>query len=154
MANKIEDLFIYKSCTPSSLIGSNIIQFSYKSPLGVHDQKPLVYVTEIKYDRFFGINLNYDVGELQKAIATLQNSINPFLEKEYFKKYPENKKKLQESKKTFERSLITEQEYKDFMLKFPKKDLEIFKIQSVNMSAMRQYIYSRMTAVSRLVYKT
>lgn len=153
MANKVEDLFIYKTITPSSLLNTNIIRFSYKSPDGVHDKEPLVYVTEKRFDRFFGINLNYDVKELQEAVLNVQNLITPYLEKEYFKKYPENKKKLQETKQTFNKSLITEDEYKEFMNRFPKKDLEVFNIQTTNMGAMRQYLYSRMTSVSKLVYK-
>lgn len=154
MANqKIEDLFIYRSLSPSSLSLSNIIQFSYKSPDGVHDKKPLVFVTEKLSDRFYGINLNYDVGEIQEAIQNLTVQIEPHLEKEYFKKYPDNKKKLQESKQTFNKSLITEQEYKEFMQRFPKKNLEVFQIQALNMNAMRQYLYSRMNSVSKLVWK-
>lgn len=154
MANfKIQDYFIFKSVSPSSMEVDNILQFSYKSPNGVHDKKPLVLVHEKRGDRFYGINLNYDMSELNEAVSILENKILPFIEEVYYKKYPENKQKLLETKQTFNKSLVTEQEYKEFMKKFPKNDLEMFQVSNKNMNACRQYLYQRMTSVSKLNWK-
>jgi len=151
---KIEDYFIFKNVTPSSMQQDNILQFSYRSPNGVHDTKPLTIVTEKLSDRFYGINLNYDMRELNEAVTNLENKLLPFLEKAYYKKYPDNKKKLNEEHIKFTKSLITEVEYHEFMKTYPKKDLEQFEIRGRNMDAMRCYRYDRMTAVSKLIWKT
>lgn len=150
---RIEDYFIFRSVSPSSLQVDNLIQFSYKSPNGVHDTKPIVLVHEKHGDRFYGINVHYDANVLNEAITNLENQMLPFLEKEYFKKYPDNKKKLNEQKITFNKSLITEKEYKEFMRNYPKRDLEEFMVANKNMEAMRQYRYDRMASVSKLVWK-
>ena len=131
----------------------NILQFSYKSPKGVHDNKPMVLVHERLGDRFYGINLNYDMSELNEAVTNLENTLLPFLEKEYFKKYPENKQKLNETHQKFNKSLITEAEYHEFMRRFPPKQLEVFQVNKKNMDACRCYRYDRMNAVSKLVWK-
>ena len=39
---RIEDYFIMKGVNPSSMTEGNILQFSYKSPKGVHDNKPKI----------------------------------------------------------------------------------------------------------------
>ena len=148
-----EDYFVYKNVNPGSMQENNIVTFSYKSPNGIHDNSPMVIVTDKQSDRFYGINLHYDPRPLDEAMKNIENKILPFLEKEYFNKYPENKQKLNEQKIKFHKGLITEQEYHQMMLKFPKKDLEVFKFSTINKEAMRCYIYHRMTAVSRLVWK-
>ena len=154
MANfKIEDYFTLRSVNPSSMTEGNIIQFASKSPRGVHDQKPLVLVHERQGDRFYGINFNYDMRELNEAVTNLENSLLPFLEKEYFKKYPENKQKLNETHQKFNKSLITEAEYHEMMRRFPPKQLEVFQVNNKDMEACRCYRYDRMTAVSKLLWK-
>lgn len=151
---RIEDYFIMKGVNPSSMTEGNILQFSYKSPKGVHDNKPMVLVHERLGDRFYGINLNYDMSELNEAVTNLENTLLPFLEKEYFKKYPENKQKLNETHQKFNKSLITEAEYHEFMRKFDQKKLRIFEVKNKNMDACRCYRYDRMTAVSLLEFKS
>lgn len=154
MSFKIEDYFDLRNVSPSSMNVDNIIQFSYASPRGIHDQKPLVLVHEKLSDRFYGINLNYDMIELNEAVTNLETEILPFLEKEYFKKYPENKQKLNETHQKFNKSLITEQEYSMFMRNFDKKKLEMFRVNNKNMTCCRQYRYDRMTAVSKFYFKS
>ena len=151
---KIEEYFNYKSVTPSSLQQDNVIQFSYKSPKGVHDETPLVLITEKLVDRCYGINIHYDMSELNEIVTNIENELLPFLEKEYYKKYPDNKKKLQEQRIKFNKSLITEQEYHEMMNRFPKRDLEVFRIQNYNLENMRCYLYKRMTSVSKLIWKS
>ena len=154
MAFRIEDYFILKSVNPSSLQESNLIQFAYKSPRGVHDTNPVILVHEKMSDRIYGINTHYDPNVLDQAMKNLEDRILPYLEKEYFKKYPDNKKKLNEERKKFEKSLITETEYHEFMRSYPKKELEVFNVSNKDMSAMRCYKFDRMNSVSRLVFKT
>jgi hypothetical protein len=150
---KLEDYFQYKNVTPSSLAEDNLILFSYRSPNGVHDKNPLVIVTERQSDRVYGINLHYTMDQLQAIVTNIQNDIGAYLEKEYFKKYPENKQKLNEERRKFGKDLITEAEYKEWMRRYPKKMLEQFQMSTLNKSAMRCYLYSRMTSVSKLTWK-
>lgn len=152
--SKVEDYFIFKSVSPTSLQVDNLIQFSYKSPAGVHDNKPIILVHEKQSDRIYGINVHYDPNILTQAVDGLEQKLLPFLEKAYYKKYPENKQKLNEQHIKFNKSLITEEEYHDFMQSYPSRDLEQFLVQNKDMNAMRQYKYDRMTAVSKLVWKT
>ena len=152
--SKIEDFFTFKSVSPSSLQQDQLIQFSYKSPAGVHDKKPIILVHEKLSDRVYGINVHYDQSVLNEAVESLEERILPFLEKAYFKKYPENKDKLSKENIKFNKGLITEAEYKEFMRNYPSKELEQFLVTNKNMDAMRCYKYDRMTAVSRLVWKT
>lgn len=154
MSFKIEDYFQFLNVNPSSMTVDNILQFSYKSPRGVHDQKPLVLVHEKLGDRFFGINLHYDMREMNEAVTNVENLILPHLEKEYLKKYPENKQKLNETHQKFKKSLITEAEYHDFMKNFPKNKLEVFQVNNKNMDSCRCYKYDRVTSCSKLVFKS
>lgn len=150
---KLEDYFAYKNVTPSSLAENNLITFSYRSPNGVHDQSPLVIVTEKQADRIYGVNLHYTMNELQFIVEKIQNDVMQYLEKEYFKKYPENKQKLQETRQKFGKNLITEKEYKEWMRRYPKKLLEQFQMSTLEKPAMRCYLYQRMTSVSKLSWK-
>lgn len=151
---KPENFFIFRSVSPSALVQNNLITFAYKSPAGVHDGNPLVFVTEKRMDRFYGINIHYDMSEMQDIVTNTDKKVMQFLEKEYYKKYPENKKKLNETRQKFNKGLITEDEYKEFSLKIPKNDLERFSISGYTMDNMRCYIYQRMNYVSKLVWKT
>lgn len=150
----ITDYFNLKNVTPSTLQPGNLIQFSYASPTGVHDKMPIILVHEKKSDRVYGINTHYDQSVLDQAMKSIETKILPFLEKEYFKKYPENKKKLNETHQEFHKGLITEDEYKKFMRNYPSRDLETFQAEDFDMNAMRQYRFDRITACSRLVWKT
>ena len=98
--------FEYKKITPSSLVQDNLIYFNYKSPNGVHDKTPLVYVLEKRLDRVFGLNVHYDAGELFELINTTELKINKTLENEFFKKYPAAKKELQEKRLKFSKDLL------------------------------------------------
>lgn len=154
MANfNIQEYFTYKSVSPSSLQQDNIIEFNYRSENTIHDKRPLVLVHEKLSDRFYGVNLNYDMSEVQEAMDNLNARILPFLESEYYKKYPDNKKKLLEENKKFDKSLITEDEYKEMMRRYPSRELEEFLVKNKNMQAMRCYKYQNMTGVSKLTWK-
>lgn len=150
---KLENYFAYKNVTPGSLAADNLIFFSYRSPKGVNDKNPLVIVTERQSDRIYGVNLHYTMAELQNIVTNVQEDITSYLEEQYFRKYPENKQKLQEQRQKFGKNLITEKEYTEWMRRFPKKMLEQFQMSTLNKEAMRCYLYERMTSVSKLTWK-
>lgn len=154
MANfKLEDHFRYSSVTPSSLQQGQLVNFSYTSPDGITDKKPLVYIHEKRIDRFYGLNLHYDMTHFTEILTKQNLMINEFLEKE-FKKNPEFREKLlKEHKNIFDRSMVTPEDYKKWMNFYPTKNFELFVIENYSMQYMRQYRYDRMTNVTKLVFK-
>ncbi len=149
----LSTFFLLKSITPSALVQDNLITFSYKSPVGVHDKNPLVFVLEKRLDRIFGLNLHYDMNDFQDIIEETTEKINNFLETEWYKKFPEKKKELKESKEEFSREMIDEKLIKEFERRIPKRDLETFFYSPKNDSILRTYLYKRMTKVSKLTFK-
>lgn len=150
---RVEDYFNHTSVSPAALIQGQIIQFNYKSPDGVTDKKPLVYVFEKRIDRFFGINLHYDMSYFTEIIENKNAEINNYL-KEIFVRDKENKEKLyKEHNGVFTKELITEDQYREFMINFQRRKLEEFIIANPDMKIMRNYLYSRMNNVTKLVYK-
>jgi len=150
---RLEDYYTFKNVTPRSLEQDNLVFFSYHSPNGVHDKTPLVYVLEKQLDRFYGLNLHYDSLELQEVIQNIQVKTNTFLEKEWYKKYPEKKKQLKESKAKFTKQLLEPKDLKEFSNRFPKRDLEKYVLKRKNTDTMRCYLYVRMNQVSKLIFK-
>jgi len=155
MAKKlgIPDFFTAKDVTPSSLQQSNLISFSYKSPNGVHDKAPLVWVVERQFDRIYGINLHYDMIEFNDLLESTYNKINILLEKEFYKKYPDKKQLLQKKKIKFDKQLLEVKDLTDFKRRISNNDLEKFSIFGQNSDAFRCYLYSRMNRVSKLIWK-
>lgn len=145
--------FEYKKITPSSLVQDNLIYFNYKSPNGVHDKTPLVYVLEKRLDRVFGLNVHYDAGELFELINTTELKINKTLENEFFKKYPAAKKELQEKRLKFSKDLLQEADKKEFAKRISRKDMEQFLLRGKNSETLRTYLFTRMNNVSKLVWR-
>ena len=115
----------------------------------------MAFVYEKRSDRIFSINLNYELAGLNEIVTVLETKVLKYLEQQYFKEFPDNKKKLQEEHKEFTKSLITESQYSKYMLSYPKKsELEVFEMKNIDMNACRQYIYSNMTNVRLLSFRT
>lgn len=151
---KLEDHFRYSSVSPQSLQQGQLLSFSYTSPQGVTDKKPLVYIHEKRIDRFYGMNLHYDMTHFTEILTRQNQMINEFLEKEFRKNQEYREKLIKEHQNKFDRSLVTEEDYKKWMNFYPKRNFEQFVIQNVDMQFMRQYRYDRMTSVTKLIFKT
>jgi hypothetical protein len=146
--------FIYNNVRPASLVQDNLIYFSYQSPEGVHDKMPLVLVLEKQLDRLYGINVHYDSKQLLEIITNTQKKIIKLLEAEYYKKYPDNKKRLLKEHRKFDLSLLVEEDVKEFSKKINKKDYDQFLLKRRNDDTMRCYLYKRMNNVSKLTWRT
>jgi len=150
----VKEFFTFKRITPRTLQQGNLIQFSYHSPENeIHDPNPLVYVIEKRMDRFFGFNVHYDSNQLVEIIDNANERIDFTLQKEWLKKDRNNRKKLNEAGGEFNRGFIDKKDFKTIVRRIPNKDLEQFLLQDTNVETLRQYIYKRMNAVSKLVYK-
>jgi hypothetical protein len=150
---KLAQLFEYRNVTPSSLEKGQLVYFKYKSPNGVHDKSPLVYVLDKTFDKIYGINVHYDMGEIQDICDQVQDKVNLFLENKWYSKHPEKRKELQQKRIEFDPSLIDQKELAEFKRSINKKDLEIFNLQGYSPDAFRSYLYKRMNNVSKLVWK-
>lgn len=150
---KVEKIFTFKNITPSGLKSGNLIFFNYKSPEGVHDRTPLVYISTKSFDRCFGFNVHYDSKEYQNILNNINWKVNPILEKEWYKAYPERQKQLKEKKLKFDKSLIEKEDLKKYEKKIQRKDLEIFDLTKINKDTLRTYLFKRMNGVSKLVFK-
>jgi len=148
----VRDFFTTQRVTPSSLQQSNLIQFSYHSPDGVHDNMPLVYVVEKRRDRFYGFNLHYDSNQLVELIDNKNFQVDTLLENAWAK-VPKNKKRLIESGEEFNRGFIEKKDFKLITSKIQKKVLEQFLIENLNVDTLRIYLFKRMNAVSKMIYK-
>ena len=147
---KLTDYFLLRNVTPSSLQQDNLINFSYKSPNGVHDKNPLVLVVEKRLDRIFGFNLHYDMKEMDEVLINTYNKINATLEKEYYRKYPEKRSELRKKKLKFDKTMLTPEDLKTFSRRVNRKDLEQFLVKNKDMAAFRCYLFKRMNKVSKL----
>lgn len=151
---KVEDYFNHMSVSPSGLTQGQIVQFNYNSPNGQSDNKPLIYVYEKRIDRVYGINLHYNMAHFTEILQKIENQVTKFL-KEQYERNPENRKKLiEEHKNQFSNSLISIEEYNKYMINYPRKQLEEFVVATQDFKNMRQYLYTRMSSVTKLVYKS
>lgn len=151
-AFKLTDYFMLRNVTPGSLQQDNLITFAYKSPNGVHDKNPLVIVVEKRLDRIFGFNLHYDMTEMDEVLINTYNKINTFLEKEYYRKYPEKKNELRKKRMKFDKSMLQPDDLKTFSRRVNRKDLEQYLIKNKDMTAFRCYLFKRMNKVSKLTW--
>ncbi len=145
--------FEYKKITPRALVQDNLIYFSYKSPNGVHDPAPLVYVLEKQNDGIYGLNIHYDSTQLFEIIDNTSAKINSILEKEFNKKYPDRKKQLQKERVPFDKSLLEASDKKIFARKIMRRDLEQFLLRNKSDFTFRHYLFVRMNNVSRLNWR-
>lgn len=149
---KLEDIFNYLNVSPSGVTKGNLVSFKYKSPNGVHDNAPLVYVLDKTFDKIYGLNLHYESYELQDLTESIDEKVNNFLENKFYSKHPEKRKELREQKILFDKTLIDPKDFIEFKRSFNKRDLEVFpELQGQN--NFRSYLYKRMNNVSKLVYK-
>jgi hypothetical protein len=151
---KESQYFIRKNVTPGSLLPDNLISFAYKSPAGVHDKSPLVIVLEARNDRIFGINLHYDMQEMDELLGNQINAFRKAMEIEWYKKYPKKKQELKKNGQGFDLPLVDKKDWAQLCRRIPRKVMEQFPYSSKDSRALRCYLYPRMTRVSKLVWKT
>jgi hypothetical protein len=150
---EIKKLFEYRNVTPSGLTQGNLIYFKYKSPNGVHDNAPLVYVVERRIDRLYGFNIHYEMNELQELVDNVKDKVDTFLENKWLSKHPDKRQELREDRAEFDQSMVDQKELIQFKRSFNKKDLEIYQLHNLSTDNLRCYLYKRMNNVSKLVWK-
>jgi hypothetical protein len=163
--HNIKYFFDFKSTSTGLILPGMIIQFNYRSPDGVHAVKPLVYVLEAEQDRIWGMNLHYklsllgDMVDLKKEELSkgypLQPIAKPVDPKEAAKVLPSqlNQKhvpSLPETKDTLKDKISQPQPEQK---RAPQKLLEHFTITNPPKHILRNYLYPRMSGVTKLIFK-
>lgn len=169
----LKSFFNYKSLSISQITPGMIISFSYRSPEGVHDKAPLIYVIEAEQDRVWGINLHYKFALLGEAIqikrAELQKDYPPAQEKketeqtpiqptDNYKPRPEqlNQKyipSLPEFKETLKPTADPKPKGPVKKTTPPLQLLEKFVLSSQPKEFLRNYLYTRMGSLQKLEFK-
>lgn len=149
----VRKFFNFKMVSPTSLKATNLISFSYRSPNGVHDRHPLVYVSSKERDRFYGFNVHYDGEQLTEVLQNVTDKIDEQLGEEYFEKYPEKQKEFKKKRLLFTKDVLSKQDLKEFSRKIYNPELEQYELDNSNVETLRCYLFKRMNQVSKLVYK-
>lgn len=145
--------FTRKNITPGALLPNNLITFAYRSPKGVHDKNPLVLVMESRVDRVFGINLHYDMQEMDELLTNQLAQFKSEMELQWYKKYPAKKKELEKNNEEFDYALVEKNDFMTLMRRIPRPVMEQFTVVNTDVRALRCYLYTRMTRVSKLIWK-
>lgn len=136
--------FNYKSVSPSAIIPGSLIEFSYRSPEGIHDKKPLVVVLSVEGDRCWGLNLHYKFQLIEGLIANKFQDINTYIQTNPNKQEETLREKVEEIK----------QQKKLEYLNSPKPTLlESFSLKQEPTTILRNYLYTRMSGIQKLSYK-
>ena len=168
----LKAFFDFKSISTGGIRPGMLVSFSYRSPDGVHDTKPFVYILENQNQRIVGLNLHYNYQIVKFLIEQKDDEIANFL-----KNSPEYKKQLNIlSKPTTEdlgetetvSSVSSVATIKDNTGKKEVKpedsiDLKKIRISSLLLesyvykeksdSLIRTYLFQRMSSVYKMSYR-
>lgn len=161
----LKNFFNFKLINKGQIIPGSILQFNYRSPEGVHDTSPLIYVLESEQDRVWGLNLHYKFVLLGEAIQLKKDEIQkahpqqpketPIEPIDNSKPHPEqlNQKhipSLPEFKKTLG---VDKQIIQPKPIVIPNQLLEHFTLTNQPKELLRNYLYPRMSNIQKLVFK-
>lgn len=157
--------FDARTASPSAVKIGNLIQFNYKSPDGVHDGKPIVFVMENKGDRIVGLNLHYQMPVLAQLVLMKEEQLREFMENsQEYKNYMKTQggdstptEELQESPGLPNPVDIKAKQvaFDTKKVRYPQVLLEDFTNNEVNASKeiFRVYLFKRMSSLTKLLIK-
>ena len=161
--------FNFKPIPTSQILPGMLVQFNYRSPEGVHDVKPLIYVLEVEQDRVWGINIHYNFKLLEGIVADKINvlsKVKPTEKQETGKetvKTDPTPRQEQLNKKNIlsqdENEAILNKDDKKTITKevkptYPIQLLETYTLQTIPSNILRNYLYTRTSGVNKLTFKT
>lgn len=161
--------FNFKPISNNQILPGMIVQFNYRSPEGVHDVKPLIYVLEVEQDRIWGINIHYNFKLLEGIVADKINVLSKVkptekqeTDKETLEKDPTPRQEQLNKKNILsqgENEAILNKDDKKVITKevkpvYPQKLLETYTLQTIPSNILRNYLYSRTSSVNKLIFKT
>lgn len=165
----LKSFFNFKPISVSQITPGTLIQFNYRSPDGINDKAPLIYVLESEQDRVWGLNLHYKFVLLGETFQLKKNEIlklnpNQFNKKETPVKdegniNPNPKPEQLNSKHIpslpeFKKTLgVDKNETKPKQIIIPNQLLETFTLTQQPKELLRNYLYPRMSNIQKLSFK-
>ncbi len=167
----LKSFFDFKPVNANQIIPGMILQFKYRSPEGVHDVSPLIYVLEAEQDRIWGLNLHYkfallgeviqdkrgELAKTQPSQETEKPEVKPVsgdptprpeqLNQKYVPSLAETKAVLA---KTQPAAVVPEQKKK---IIYPPQLLEHYTLINQPKELLRNYLYPRISGLQKLVFK-
>lgn len=140
----IKLFFDFKAIGVNQIYPGMLIQFNYRSPEGIHDKGPLIYVLEVQSDRVYGLNIHYDFKLMQQVVTTKD------IELLSYKPNP-TQPTSGETKGTGD--LPTVDEIKKTMKTIPPGLLEKYTLINQPTFILRNYLFTRMSSIVKLIYK-
>jgi hypothetical protein len=167
----LRSFFDFKPVNANQIIPGMILQFKYRSPEGVHDVSPLIYVLEATQDRIWGLNLHYkfallgeviqdkrgELAKTQPSEETEKPEVKPALGDPTPRPEQLNQKyvpSLAETKAILAKGqpVPAEPEQKKKII-YPPQLLEHYNLVNQPKELLRNYLYPRISGVQKLVFK-
>ena len=162
----LRNFFDFRSVSTGQIQPGMLLQFNYRSPAGVHDVKPLIYVLEAEQDRIWGVNLHYKLDLLGKVVDLKKIEVNkgyptvPVVAQPKIEGDPSKVLPIQINQKHIPSLPEFKEALKDKLpqpvgttKKVPIQLLEQFTLASPPKELLRNYLYPRMTSLTKLVFK-
>jgi hypothetical protein len=150
----LSSFFNFKPISPGQIYPGNLIQFNYRSPEGVHDKKPLVYVLEVEGDRIWGINLHYKffllsnlIQDKIKLVEGVKQATNTSPEPTPGQLNKPHIPNLSEIKKELDSKSIPNNN------KISPQLLEQHQLSTIPSDILRNYLYTRISGLQKLIFK-
>lgn len=141
----IKYFFDFKSIGTNQIFPGMLIQFNYRSPEGIHDKGPLIYVLDVYSDRVYGLNLHYDFKLLQQIVTTKDIELLGYKPKENPNPVSPQDQKVG--------TLPTVDEIKQTIKTIPQGILEKYTLNNRPTFILRNYLFTRMSGIVKLIYK-
>lgn len=166
----LKSFFDFKASGANQLKPGMIVQFRYRSPEGVHDVSPLIYVLEAEQDRVWGINVHYKLALLGEAVqikkAEIQKTHPTQQKQEEVPIEPSEVSAKPRPEQLNQKHIPSLPEFKDTLkvgerpkgpekkVVYPTQLLEHYTLTQQPKELLRNYLYSRMSSIQKLVFKT
>jgi hypothetical protein len=161
----LKSFFNYKPISSGQIIPGMLLSFNYNSPGGVHDRSPLIYVLEAEQDRVWGLNLHYQFILLGESVQTKRaeissitpeknqpiqqtNNLDPKVRPEQLN--GKNIQSLPEFKQTLG---VNNQPLTQQKPTYTPQLLEHYTLAQQPKEILRNYLYTRVSGLQKLVFK-
>jgi len=157
--NNIGQFFDLKRSNPNSLKPGMLYMFEYNAD-NIHDQRPLIWVLEVKSDRIWGLNLHYDLKILADILKFKESEIKGSTLKEKQKIQDEKLRqdKLKGKDLSEKNPNVVDSKIKndETTAKLPSDILENFSNYSIgnNSKILRNYLNRNIRNSYKLSFKT
>ena len=157
----LKNFFNYKPINAGQIVPGMLLAFNYRSPEGIHDRAPLIYVLEAEQDRIWGLNLHYKFALLGETVQIKKSEISEITPTTQQptqldpKVRPEqlNQKNIP-SLPDFKETLgVTKQPLPNKKPIYTPQLLEHYTLTQQPKEILRNYLYTRISGLQKLVFR-